>query len=146
MSKPTATPTPEQIEAYRDFLLDPSRKKGVITYSGDAKPARGAKAKVYWCPTRKKWRAKVDGKECRFNTEAEAIAALRGTVTAQRGLKFAPPEPVEPERPDPEDDDKFIDERTGEYDKDEYGDETCDPEEHQDSADYERPEVYYDPL
>jgi hypothetical protein len=140
------SPTPEQIEAYRDFLLDPCRKRGTITYSGDVRPTRGAKPKAYWCPSKKKWRAKVDGRDCLFETEAEATAAIRGAVTAQRGLKFIPPEPVKPERADPEDDDRFIDERTGEYGEDERGEEDCNQEEHQDCESDQLDRIYFDPL
>jgi hypothetical protein len=155
MSEPTATPTPEQIEAYRDFLLKRSdeRARGIgprVTLSDRPKPKRGPQGQIYFNASKKRWSARINGKDCLFKTEAEAKAAIIAAIPKPEAYqsKFIPPlppEPVRPEQPDPEDDDRFIEERTGEYDKDTPGDETCDPEEYQ-GSDYERPEIYYDPL
>jgi hypothetical protein len=115
--------------AYRDYLLDPNRTRGTVTYSDDARPSSGPKGKVYFNASKKRWSARVNGKDCLFKTEAEARAALSATVVMQRGSKFMPPEPEPPERPDPEQDRADIERMTSGIGEDEEGDETCDGDE-----------------
>jgi hypothetical protein len=145
-------PTPEQ-QAYRDFLLDRSaeRARGVtrtVTISDRPKPGRGPQGKVNWCASKKRWRCQINGKDCLFKTEAEAKAAIIAALPAREvyQLKFVPPPPKPVEQPDPEDDDRFIDERTGEYGSDEPGEGDCSPEEYQDSEADQLDRIYFDPL